>query len=243
MRRQTTSFFQTPDIYTQTVLLVTDDSTAQAKWESLRDAFKKNVAAREKATRSGAGHGKEPRKYKYFDQLEWLLAVGKKKSTISNYQPNDDLSRPESMSSQTNSQTPSPIPTPPLTASQSPSTSNQLADAIPSHLQESTPTLPTPSTQPSTASGSTRKRPKKADVDLDEEASIKNQIASTGELINTLIQQSKERPKDNDALFGEMLADELRSIPSSYQKDMLKLNIQQQVLQLKYSEGSSLTML
>ena len=70
MRRQTTSFFQTPDIYTQTVLLVTDDSTAQAKWESLRDAFKKNVAAREKATRSGAGHGKEPRKYKYFDQLE-----------------------------------------------------------------------------------------------------------------------------------------------------------------------------
>ena len=56
-----------------------DVDSVMMKWSSLRDYFKKSVDRRNKAARSGAGGGKQPKKYKYHDQLEWLLAVNRKR--------------------------------------------------------------------------------------------------------------------------------------------------------------------
>lgn len=86
----------TPSVWSPTATLVLLDfkkyfvklSVAESeipfkKWTSLRDTMKKNVLARDQANRSGApgeSRKKLPKKYKYYDQMEWILACNKQQT-------------------------------------------------------------------------------------------------------------------------------------------------------------------
>lgn len=63
----------------------------------------------------------------------------------------------------------------------------------------------------------------------DDNEYIRAQILITGNIIKSLIEKEETKrpqPTTNDALFGEMVVRELKSMPESFNKDMVKLDIQ-----------------
>ena len=70
---------------------------------------------------------------------------------------------------------------------------------------------------------------------------IQKQISATGEAIQSMLstKPAEDKPKTNDELFGHMIALELTSMPDSYQKGMLKLEIQRRIMEAKYGQAAA----
>lgn len=47
------------------------------------------------------------------------------------------------------------------------------------------------------------------------------------------------QPKDEDDLFGEMIVQQLKSFTSPYKKDLLKVKVQQLIMEVKYSSQNT----
>ena len=69
---------------------------------------------------------------------------------------------------------------------------------------------------------------------------IQRQISATGEVIQNMLstKASDEQPKSNDGLFRHMITSELQSMLDSYEKGLLKLNIQRSIMEAKYGQST-----
>ena len=125
------------------------------------------------------------------------------------------------------SNAPAPTPTELVTEGQStPTTSSVSASPLPSRPSSAGP-------PPRPASTPLIKKVKKASSIPSDDSFLEKELAKNSSLIAKAIES--ETKQDADGLFGQLLAEHLRHIPEGYKKDMLKLDLQRQIMEVKYA--------
>ncbi|XP_063625241.1 uncharacterized protein LOC134796978 [Cydia splendana] len=74
----------------------------QKKWKNLKDSFSRELASQKKSV-SGES-GKKKRKYIYFDQLSFLIAINTPRDTSSNVKPMEECAKSDIQSDEENTQ-------------------------------------------------------------------------------------------------------------------------------------------